>query len=101
MKKDKHNDAYLAPLNFDRFFKKVFSNLDIAKKFIEDFLNIEIQHIEKLDTDKRLSDNSDEVRFDFRCKIDGKHVVIEMQQWDKPDIVQRFFLYFCVTCGYN
>ncbi len=27
---------YLAPLNYDRYFKKIFSDLDIAQRFLED-----------------------------------------------------------------
>ncbi len=36
---------YLAPLNYDRFFKKVFSDIKIAKKFLEDFLGVDIEEI--------------------------------------------------------
>ena len=36
---------YLAPLNFDRFFKKVFSDPEIAKTFLEDFLDTEIESL--------------------------------------------------------
>lgn len=39
---------YLAPLNADRFFKKVFSDNRISKRFLEDFLEIEIESIELL-----------------------------------------------------
>ena len=34
---------YLAPLNYDRYFKKVFSDLKIAKYFLQDFFDIEIE----------------------------------------------------------
>jgi len=37
---------YLAPLNYDRYFKKVFSDTTIAKRFLEDFFDKEIQSIE-------------------------------------------------------
>ena len=33
---------YLAPLNYDRYFKKVFSETRIAKRFLEDFFDVEI-----------------------------------------------------------
>jgi len=29
---------YLAPLNYDRFFRKIFKDDAIAKAFLEDFL---------------------------------------------------------------
>ena len=43
--------VYLAPLNYDRFLKKVFSDTSIAKRFLEDFLAIEIQELEVFGTD--------------------------------------------------
>ncbi len=39
------------------------------------------------------------VKFDFRCKIHGKYVVIEMQQKYKTDVNKRFYLYHCVNTG--
>ncbi len=39
---------YLAPLNYDRFFKKVFSDPEISGKFLEDFHDTEIESIEIL-----------------------------------------------------
>jgi flagellar biosynthesis/type III secretory pathway protein FliH len=41
---------YLAPLNYDRFFKKVFSDISIAKRFLEDFFdfNLNFLHQNKL-----------------------------------------------------
>lgn len=59
---------YLAPLNYDRYFRKVFSGT----------FNFEMQ-------------------FDFRCKIDNKFVIIDMQQWYKTDIMKRFYAYHSVT----
>ena len=84
---------YLAPLNYDRYFKKVFSDLNIAKRFLEDFLDIEIQEIELLPLKKSVTDSARFVEFDFRCKIDDLYVIIDMQQWYKPDIIKRFYVY--------
>jgi len=84
---------YLAPLNYDRFFKKVFSDLEIAKKFLEDALSVTISEIELLEREHKITDAARSVEFDFRCKIGAKYVIIEMQQWFKPDIIQRFHLY--------
>ncbi len=33
---------YVAPLNYDRYFKKVFSDEKIATAFLQDFLDVEI-----------------------------------------------------------
>ena len=88
---------YLAPLNYDRYFKKVFSDTSIAKCFLEDFLDVKIQSIEMLSINHKLTDDASAVEFDFRCLIDGRYVIIDMQQWYKPDIVHRFYVYHCIN----
>jgi len=88
---------YLAPLNYDRFFKKVFSDIEISKKFLEDALSVTISEIEMLPQRNRVTDAARSVDFDFRCKIEGHSVIIEMQQWFKTDIIQRFHLYHCLN----
>ncbi len=97
--KDQFNIGYLAPLNYDRYFKKVFSDLKIAKRFLEDFLDIKIQSIEAKPNERYLTDDAKYVELDFRCKIDNHYIIIEMQQWYKPDIIQRFYLYDALNTG--
>lgn len=89
---------FLAPLNFDRFFKKVFSNLLISKRFLEDFLEVRIETIELLERKHTVTDSSATIEFDFRCKIDGQYTVVDMQQWYKADVIKRFYLYNAVNC---
>jgi hypothetical protein len=84
---------YLAPLNYDRFFKKVFSDLSISKRFLEDFLDTTIEQIEYLPSYTKITDDATAVEFDFRCKIEGRYVIVDMQQWFKSDVVKRFYLY--------
>ena len=74
---------YLAPLNYDRFFKKVFSDTTIAKCFLEAFLGVVIDEIELVGTSYKVTDDATVVVFDYRCKINGQFVVIDMQQWYK------------------
>ena len=88
---------FLVPLNYDRFFKKVFSDLFIAKSFLEDFLAVKIQEIERLPDKHRITDDAAPVEFDFRCKIADRFVMVEMQQWHKQDVVERFYLYHCLN----
>ena len=88
---------YLAPLNYDRFFKKVFSHTHIAKAFLEDFFEKKIEEIEQLETSHFLTHDSTKVSFDFRCKIEGQYIIIDMQQWYKSDVVKRFYLYHCAS----
>jgi hypothetical protein len=84
---------FVASLNLDLFFKKVFSNKRIAKKFLESLLGVIITEIKLLSIENKLTDDAVLVKFDFRCKIHGKYVVIEMQQKYKVDVVKRFYLY--------
>lgn len=88
---------YLAPLNYDRFFKKVFSHLHIAKAFLQDFLDVEIEEIEPLEKTHFLTHESAKLEFDFRCKIKGADIIVDMQQWYKPDVIKRFYLYHCAS----
>jgi hypothetical protein len=84
---------YLAPLNYDRFFKRVFSHEHIAKRFLEDFLNVTITDFETLPHVARLTDDGVRVELDFRCRIEDKQVIIDMQQWYKTDVIKRFYAY--------
>jgi len=84
---------YLAPLNYDRYFKKVFSDIKIAKRFLEDFLDITILELSYLQEKKILTDDAQAVEFDFRCKTPEGIIIIEMQQWHKLDVVQRMYVY--------
>ena len=93
--------CYLAPLNYDKFFKRVFDHLHIAKQFLEDFLGKEIEIIEKVNSKRDISDEATSTFFDFRCKIDGQFVIIEMQQWYKQDVIQRFYVYHCLNTGFQ
>jgi len=90
---------YLAPLNYDRFFIKVFNDSKIAKRFLEDFLDTEISEIEKLDRKHKVTDDATVVEFDYRCKINDRFVIIDMQQWYKTDVIKRFYLYHCLNSG--
>ena len=81
---------YVASLTIDLLFKKVFSDTKIAKKFLEDFLGVPISKIQILNIEYKLSDDAVIVKFDYRCKIDGEYVIIEMQQRYKKDVIKRF-----------
>ncbi len=72
---------YLAPLNYDRFFKKVFSDPEISRKFLEDFLDIEIDSLEIMGERHKVTDDAAFVEFDFRCRIRDAYIIIDMQQW--------------------
>jgi hypothetical protein len=90
---------FLAPLNYDKYFNKVFSNEKISKRFLEDFLEANIKEFEMLKGKHRVTDNASLVEFDFRCKIENSFVILDMQQWYKRDVTQRFYLYHALNTG--
>ena len=90
---------YAAPLNIDLFFKKVFSDITISKEFLQDFLGVVIEEIELIRVKHRLTDSAALVEFDFRCKINGRYIIIEMQQAYKMDVVKRFYVYHALSSG--
>jgi hypothetical protein len=90
---------YLAPLNSDAGFKKVFADPQIAKAFLEALLGVIIEEITLIETDHKVTNAAALVKFDFRCKIKGQYVIIEMQQAHKTDVIKRFYIYHCLnTC---
>ncbi len=78
-------------LNYDNTLKSIFYT-EIAKKFLEDFLDIKIAEIKLLEKDINLTNKARKIRFDFRCKGDDKHFIVEMQHHIN-DVVKRFYLY--------
>ena len=86
---------YLAPMNYDRFFERIFKDPTTAQSFLEDVLNKSITDLEILPRKNKITDDAAFVEFDFRCKMDGVPTTIDMQQWYKLDVVKRFFMYFC------
>jgi len=90
---------YLAPLNYDRFFRKIFADEKISRRFLEDFLDVRIDEFQFLKERNLVTNDASVVEFDFRCKIKNAYVIIDMQQWYKRDIAQRFFLYHSLNSG--
>jgi hypothetical protein len=58
---------------------------------------IETRQCHCLTIENKVSDDAVPVKFDFRCKINGHYVIIEMQQKYKADVVKRFYLYHSVS----
>ena len=73
----------------------IFSNCNevLLQKFLEDVLNVQIDSIELLLRKNKMTDDGSYVEFDFRCKILGQYVIIEMQQFYKQDVIKRFYMY--------
>ena len=90
---------YAASLNLDIFFRKVFSDENIAKDYLQRFLGVIIEEIKLLRVKHKLTNSATIVEFDFRCKINGQYIIIEMQQSYKPDVVKRFYIYHALNSG--
>jgi len=90
---------FLAPLNYDKYFNKVFSSERISKRFLEDFLEADIKEFEMLKGRHRITDDAALVEFDFRCKIENSFVILDMQQWYRRDNNPRFYLYHALNTG--
>jgi len=63
----------ILPLNYNNILKIIFYT-EIAKKFLENFLDIKIAKIKLLEKYINLTNKAREIRFDFRCKGD-KHFI--------------------------
>jgi hypothetical protein len=86
---------YLAPFTYNRFFERVFKDPFIAKGLLEDILDVTIEELTCLPRKHQITEDASIVEFDYRCKIDGAYVIIDMQQWYKNDVVKRFYMYHC------
>ncbi len=84
---------YLAPMNYNRFFERLFKIPVIAQRIFEDILDIKITEITPLPRKTKLTVDAAYVEFDYRCKIDGQYVILDMQQWYKKDVIKRFYMY--------
>ena len=63
------------------------------------FFDIQIQEISHMRLENKLTDDAQVVEFDFRCKINDSYIIIDMQQWYKPDVIYRFYTYHCLSTG--
>ena len=86
---------FLAPINYNRFFERIFKKIPIVKRFLEDLLGVEITEIEPFPRKTKLTIDAAYIEFDYRCKINGQYVILDMQQWYKNDVVKRFYMYDC------
>jgi hypothetical protein len=86
---------YLAPFTYNRFFERVFKDPFIAKGLLEDILDVTIEELTCLPRKHQITEDASIVEFDYRCKIEGAYVIIDMQQWYKTDVVKRFYMYHC------
>jgi len=66
----------LATWNYDGYFRKVFSDSRIYKRFLEVFFGGPIDVPELLPTKHKISDGARTVEFDFRRRVMDNYVII-------------------------
>ena len=88
----------VAPLSYGVIFKKAFSDVEIFKAFVKDFLGIELE-ITKVETEKSLSPpiGSVDSRFDLFAEDEKHRTIVDIQHVRNPDHYNRFLHYHCAA----
>ncbi len=88
----------VASLRYGVIFKKAFSDPEIFKGFVRDFLNIEM-NISHVETEKSFSPLIGKVdtRFDLFAEDKENRVIVDIQHIRYPDHYHRFLYYHCVA----
>ena len=81
---------FLAPLNYDRYFSKVFSDERISKSFLQDFLEADIKEFEILKGKHRVTDNTEE---DFQEYMDDEIFCEIIKRINKKELSEDDFQY--------
>ncbi|MCK5719867.1 MAG: hypothetical protein KAH84_07955 [Thiomargarita sp.] len=88
----------VASLRYGVIFKKAFSNPDIFKAFVKDFLGIKLQ-INKVEMEKQFTPIIGNVntRFDLFAEDIKNRVIVDIQHVRYGDHYDRFLHYHCVA----
>jgi len=88
----------VASLRYGVIFKKAFSQPDIFKAFVKDFLNIELE-IDQVETEKSFSPPIGRVdsHFDLYAEDKRNRVIVDIQHVKFPDHYDRFLHYHCAA----
>jgi len=86
----------VASLGYGVIFKKAFSNPDIFKAFVKDFIGIELQ-INKVETEFFPVIGKVDTRFDLFAEDIDNRVIVDIQHVRYGDHYDRFLHYHCVA----
>jgi predicted transposase/invertase (TIGR01784 family) len=88
----------VASLRYGVIFKKAFSQPNIFKAFVKDFLDIELE-IDKVETEKSFSPVIGNVdsRFDLFAEDEKHRTIVDIQHARNPDHYDRFLHYHCAA----
>ena len=86
----------VASLHYGVIFKKAFSNPDIFKAFVKDFLGIKLE-ITKVETEKSFNPPIGNVdsRFDLFAEDKKNRIIVDIQHVRNADHYHRFLHYHC------
>jgi hypothetical protein len=88
----------VASLRYGVIFKKAFSQPDIFKAFVKDFLGIEL-NIDKVETEKEFDKSIGNVdtRFDLFVEDKKNRIIVDIQHVRYSDHYDRFLHYHCAA----
>jgi len=88
----------VASLRYGVIFKKAFSNPDIFKAFVKDFIGIELS-IDKVETEKSFVPQIGNVdtRFDLFAEDKKNRIIVDIQHVRDVDYYDRFLHYHCAA----
>ncbi|KOR30465.1 hypothetical protein TI05_13940 [Achromatium sp. WMS3] len=88
----------VASLRYGVIFKKAFSDPEVFKGFVRDFLAINLE-IERVETEKSFSEPVGKVasRYDLFAEDTKNRVIVDIQHVRHPDHYNRFLHYHCAA----
>lgn len=88
----------VAPLRYDVIFKKAFSDVEVFKAFVKDFLNVDL-NISQVETEKKFIPPVGNVdsRFDLYAEDLENRVIVDIQHRRYDDHYDRFLHYHCAA----
>ena len=88
----------VASLRYGVIFKKAFSQPDIFKAFVKDFLGIEL-NIDKVETEKEFDKpiGNVDTRFDLFAEDKKNRIIVDIQHVRYSDHYDRFLHYHCAA----
>jgi hypothetical protein len=87
----------VAPLRYEVIFKKAFSDPELFKALVKDFLQIDNFEIDEVENDKAFYPTVGSVnfKFDLFAEDSKNRIVVEMQHAHYSDTYDRFLYYQC------
>ncbi len=86
----------VAPLRYSVIFKKAFSEPEVFKGFVRDFLGVKLE-INRVETEKSFPKPVVDSHFDLFAEDTSNGVIVDIQHVRHGDPYRRFFHYHCAA----